>query len=85
MIAKSIVEPVAGEAGRASVTDLIAKIAGDAFPDAADGAAAEAWVRSVLPLGAEVVHETTSIGGLDMSFEVVEPGHYFVQVAVPKT
>ena len=65
-------------------TDLIVEIAGEAFPDATDAAAAEAWVRSVFPAGSEVVHETTSIGGLDLAFEVVEPGHYFVQVAVPK-
>ncbi|HEX6868303.1 MAG TPA: hypothetical protein VF119_05830 [Candidatus Limnocylindrales bacterium] len=84
VIAKSTVEPVAGEAGRSRVADLIVEIAGTAFPDAADAAAAEAWVRSVLPVGDEVVHETTSIGGLDLTFEVTGSGHPFLQVAVPK-
>src|SRR4029079_3768980 len=34
--------------------------------------------------GAEVAHETTSIGGLELTFEVIEPGHFFLQVATPK-
>jgi len=85
VISKATVEPVAGEAGRTRVADLIVDIAGMAFPDEADSVAAEAWVRSVLPVGDEVVKETTSIGGLDLTFEVVAAGHPFLQVAVPKS
>jgi hypothetical protein len=83
LIAKSTVDPVAGDAGRARVGDLIVKLAGTAFPDAADRAAAEAWVRSVLPAGDELVDQTTTIGGLDLTFQVIGPGHYFLQEDVP--
>ena len=32
-----------------------------------------------------VSSETTSIGGLELTFEVIEPGHFFLQVATPKS
>jgi hypothetical protein len=83
VVAKGTVEPVAGDAGRTKVTDLIVKIAGLTFVDESDAAAAQAWVRSVLPAGDEVVHETTTIGGIDVTFEVIGPGHYFLRVGAP--
>lgn len=83
VVAKATVEPVAGAAGRTRVTDLILKIAGLTFADESDAAAAQAWVRSVLPVGDEIVHETTNIGGIDVTFEVIGPGHYFLRVGTP--
>ena len=83
LLVKTRVSPVAGEAGRKRVDDLLVDMAGIAFPERSDAAAAAAWVRSALP-AAGAAAQSISIGGLDVSLEVPAADQYLLHVEVPK-
>jgi hypothetical protein len=83
--AKGKAEAGAGPTGRATVESTIAEIAGLAFPDQADAAAATAWVRSVVPTAEETTNESTEIGGLELRLEYATQPGYLLHIEVPRS